>query len=84
MVAHNRVHTKERPFSCHFPGCDMKFSKTHHVKRHYDTHFKNTAYKMYQAELSAIQVPSVQQLRSPPGAPTVSVPSSSSSYIFLP
>ena len=39
-MAHKRVHTKERPYNCQFPGCDMRFTKSHHVKRHYETHFK--------------------------------------------
>lgn len=84
LVAHQRVHTKERPFACQYPGCEMRFTKTHHVKRHYDTHFKNSAYKMYQAEVCRNQLPETLNLKqSSLTAITAATTSSVPSYIFL-
>ncbi|KNC85153.1 hypothetical protein SARC_02646 [Sphaeroforma arctica JP610] len=34
LERHQRIHTKEKPYSCPKEGCDKKFSQRHHVKAH--------------------------------------------------
>ena len=38
MSGHMRSHNEERPFKCHWPGCDKGFARQHDCKRHEQLH----------------------------------------------
>jgi hypothetical protein len=38
LTIHRRRHTKEKPFACEFPDCDMRFSESSGLARHRRAH----------------------------------------------
>ncbi|KAF9476312.1 hypothetical protein BDN70DRAFT_882630 [Pholiota conissans] len=38
LRTHMNMHTKEKPFSCNYPGCTRSFSVVSNAKRHMRTH----------------------------------------------
>lgn len=45
LTAHNRIHTKEKPFPC--PICQRKFSQSSSVTTHLRTHTKERPYNCH-------------------------------------
>ena len=46
-----RVHSKEKPFCCIFPGCYAKFSQSSHLNTHKKIHEKQTKSNKFKKKL---------------------------------
>ncbi len=40
LRVHMKIHNREKPYLCTFPGCFAKFSEQNNLNYHYKTHFK--------------------------------------------
>ena len=46
-----RVHSKEKPFCCIFPGCYAKFSQSSHLNTHKKIHEKQTKSNQFKKKI---------------------------------
>ena len=44
LKRHNKVHTKEKPYACTYPGCIKAFGRSDNLAQHIKTHFKPSGF----------------------------------------